>query len=314
LASWLLRLLACPACHGTIEERHDRLFCVLCGRAYEVHDGIPVMKVREESEAVADQHRFQERFYDKEFSGFTRYRLDNWRLSYVQRIFAALDIGRGTPSNPPRHEGLYLDVGVGGSGYTVIEAAKQGIFSVGTDSSLVGMLRARAFAGKERCEGRAGFVVCRAEALPFRTGIFSRVSSVAVLEHVLRDVQAMKEMRRVAGSRCRLFIMVPNRHEDIPWIIRPFYSYNDRKVGHLRHYGVDVLTEKLCVDGFQKVSVAYTGHLVKLLHLLFPAWTRPGSLLDRLWWWIEERDLQKEKNSSAVHLSMVVARGLEGRA
>ena len=44
------------------------------------------------------------------------YRPENWRVSFVRRIFRSLGIERG--------QGAYLDVGVGGAGATVIEAAR----------------------------------------------------------------------------------------------------------------------------------------------------------------------------------------------
>lgn len=47
----LLKILACPACHGDIkyeEKPKEQLTCVKCKRVYEVRDGIPIMLVDEE--------------------------------------------------------------------------------------------------------------------------------------------------------------------------------------------------------------------------------------------------------------------------
>jgi hypothetical protein len=35
--------LACPACLGDLRLEEDRLRCTVCGRAYPIVDGIPVL-------------------------------------------------------------------------------------------------------------------------------------------------------------------------------------------------------------------------------------------------------------------------------
>ena len=39
----LLAIMACPVCHGTLEERDAALACTGCGLHYPVRDGIPIM-------------------------------------------------------------------------------------------------------------------------------------------------------------------------------------------------------------------------------------------------------------------------------
>ena len=43
LDAGLLELLACPACHATFSVDEQRLVCAMCGRAYQIVDGIPVL-------------------------------------------------------------------------------------------------------------------------------------------------------------------------------------------------------------------------------------------------------------------------------
>jgi uncharacterized protein YbaR (Trm112 family) len=45
----LKEILVCPNCHGTLDEDEAalRLRCTLCGLAYPVRDGIPVMLIEE---------------------------------------------------------------------------------------------------------------------------------------------------------------------------------------------------------------------------------------------------------------------------
>src|SRR4051812_41243367 len=87
---------------------------------------------------VASQRKSQQAYYDRHFSGYKSYALENWRLSYIERIFRELGI-LGKKLKPSYH---YLDVGVGGSGYTVIEAARAGATAWGVDLSEVGVANA----------------------------------------------------------------------------------------------------------------------------------------------------------------------------
>ena len=45
----VVRVLACPACRGTVERTEDRqgLRCTACERIYPIVEGIPVMLVGE---------------------------------------------------------------------------------------------------------------------------------------------------------------------------------------------------------------------------------------------------------------------------
>ncbi len=93
----------------------------------------------------------QIRIFDEAHKRIGNYRLENWRLSYLKRIFAGLNINRARASNL---EERLLDIGVGGSGYTVIEAAKRNIPSVGIDLSWEGMKKASQLA-REVLKGEA---------------------------------------------------------------------------------------------------------------------------------------------------------------
>jgi uncharacterized protein YbaR (Trm112 family) len=49
LEPWLLKILACPACHASlrVDEAAQELVCTGCGLAYPVRDDIPVLLVDE---------------------------------------------------------------------------------------------------------------------------------------------------------------------------------------------------------------------------------------------------------------------------
>jgi uncharacterized protein YbaR (Trm112 family) len=114
-------LLACPRCHGELRREDGEIGCVRCAALYAIVDGIPVLI----PEQLSDQHVQQRVYFDAEFAGYDDYRVENWRLSYIERIFQATGVLNG--------QAPYLDVGVGGSGATVIEAARRGVPAVGCD-------------------------------------------------------------------------------------------------------------------------------------------------------------------------------------
>ena len=43
----LLEILACPVCHGDIQEKDNKIVCLKCGRKYPIRDGTPVMLIDE---------------------------------------------------------------------------------------------------------------------------------------------------------------------------------------------------------------------------------------------------------------------------
>jgi ubiquinone/menaquinone biosynthesis C-methylase UbiE len=248
-----------------------------------------------------EHHKYLRQYFDREFKDYDNYKLENWRLSYLQRIFCALNVG-----NDPKD--LYLDIGVGGSGYTVIETTRKGCKSVGVDISLEGVKKARRSATLELGErsNLCNFVVGLAENLPFRDGTFTKISSIAVLEHVPDDKQAIAEIARVIKPSGEVFITVPNAYRRIlPVFWLPYYVW-DKKIGHLRHYKAENLVTEFSHSGFLPSKVSYSGHLIKvlqnLLSWIFPSFGKVGS---RLWWKLEEMDL-KSKSPRGLQLTLLM--------
>jgi SAM-dependent methyltransferase len=204
---------------------------------------------------------------------------------------------------------MYLDVGVGGSGYTVIEAARKGWRSVGLDISPEGVAKAKEFAFAQLGEGHdvCDFVVSSAEHLPFRTGTFSKMSTISVLEHIPNDERAIIEMSRVLKPSGRVMITVPNAYQRmLPIFWMPYFLW-DKAIGHLRHYKSEELIAKLSQGGFSTRRVSYSGHVYKILQVLlsrlFVTLRRKES---RLWWTLEEMDLKMERVSSGLQLHLLV--------
>jgi ubiquinone/menaquinone biosynthesis C-methylase UbiE len=254
------------------------------------------------------QFERQREIFDREFSRYTSYHLENWRISYLQRMYGQLRL----PQEADPHSGeRFLDIGVGGSGYSVIEAARRGVAAVGIDLSEEGIRKARGFAQEALNAAAApcGFVVASAEALPFASGSFHWAASVAVLEHVPRDGLACAEMARVTGPRGRIFVSVPNTYARTPLLYQVLGRINDRRVGHLRHYEPEQLTTRFERLGMRLTDRTYHAHNIKivqwLLSLVFPAMRRPDA---SLWWRLERQDLQQRENPRASMFSLALTK------
>jgi len=187
-------LLRCPECGSEIIL--DELAVCAGGHRYPIVGGIPVF-LDETMIASDPQYAAQRAYFDSEFRGYQRYVLENWRLAYLDRLRTA-DVLED-PASP------LVDVGVGGSGYTVIEAARGGRPAIGCDLSLEGLLIAREFARLEGVAERTLWVCCSAEKLPLASASTGSALAIAVLEHVPDDQAALRELARVlqpGGRAC----------------------------------------------------------------------------------------------------------------
>jgi len=43
----LLKILACPACKGSVELKENKIICTKCKKKYPIKDGIPIMLIEE---------------------------------------------------------------------------------------------------------------------------------------------------------------------------------------------------------------------------------------------------------------------------
>jgi ubiquinone/menaquinone biosynthesis C-methylase UbiE/uncharacterized protein YbaR (Trm112 family) len=288
----------CPHCHGSLGDEDGGLRCGGCGSTYPLLDGIPLLL----PQALSDQHRFQLQYFEAEFGEYDSYTLENWRLSYIERIFRTTGVLDGFAP--------YLDVGVGGSGATVIEAARRGVEAIGCDLAPSGVLAARRFAQQERVDGLSTFVACAAEALPFPDSSVGSASAVAVLEHLDDDRAAVAELARVLKPAGRVWFTVPHAFRYMPPPVWPLYWWHDRRIGHKRHYDEARLVS-LCEEaGFEHIATHFSAHPVKLvqtaLAAVVPRLRRRSS---RMWWALERLDRRAAGRAlGAVHLSAVFRR------
>jgi ubiquinone/menaquinone biosynthesis C-methylase UbiE len=287
----LAALLRCPECRAAVSVAEE----AVCeqGHRFRVVDGIPVF-VEEETVAASEQYAGQRAYFDSEFRGYERYALENWRVAYLERLRAAGVLERDEP---------LVDVGVGGSGYTVIEAARTGSRAVGCDLSLDGLRSARRFAATEGVLEQTLWVCCSAERLPLASEAFASALAIAVLEHVPDDGAAWRELARVLRPGGRAWVTVPHALEHVPAVFRRANRRHDRRLGHLRRYDADALVGEASAAGLEPVELQFTGHTVKVLQLL------AGRLSNGLWWWCERRDQRlRSKPRGSMQLSAVFTR------
>jgi SAM-dependent methyltransferase len=287
----LTTLLRCPACGAALVPSAGEVVCD-SGHRFPIVDGVVVM-TDERTLANDPQYDRQRRYFDMEFAGYRRYELEQWRRSYLNRLRAANAL------DPP-----VVDVGVGGSGYTVIEAARNGGTAVGCDLSLRGLVVARRFAESEGVAERTLWVCCSAERLPLASASCSSALAVAVLEHVPDDHAALSEIARVLRPGGRAWVTVPHGLRNIPAVFRIPNRRHDRRLGHLRRYEAEDLIDAGRLVGLVAEDVQFTGHPVKVLQLV------AGRFLgERFWWWCERRDLARSKTRRAsMQLSIVFRR------
>jgi SAM-dependent methyltransferase len=290
--------LVCPRCKGSLISEGSVLHCERCGAEYQLAGDVPILV----PDSLSEQHEQQRRYFDAEFSSYERYEPENWRLSFIERIFAAVNVlDGGAP---------YLDVGVGGSGATVIEAARNGVDSFGCDLSVAGVLSARGFARAEGVDEKARFVVCAAESLPFADGSFGSASAVALLEHLEDDRPTVAEIARVLRPGGLVWFLVPHAFRYMLPLVWPLYWWHDRRIGHKRHYDEGSLVELCAGAGLEHVSTAYSAHTVKLLQYagarLFSSMQEPSS---PIWWRLERLDRRAQSRAlGAMHLTAVFQR------
>ena len=299
MAAPLLDLLRCPVCGDAVDVEPEAAACRTGGHRFPVIGGIPVL-VDEETLASDPQYAHQREYFDAEFAQYGSYELEPWRVSYLRRL-AAHDAlgGEGSP---------LVDVAVGGSGYTVIEAARAGRPAIGCDLSLEALRAAKRFAEEQGVADRVLFVCCSAEALPLASAAFDVALAIAILEHVPDQDAALAELVRVLRPGGRAWITVPHELRAFSPVFWLPNRIHDRRLGHLRRYSARGLAAAAERHGLETVEVQYTGHAIKVLQMAV-AQRLPPRFRDRFWWWCERHDLARSaRRRGSMQLSVALRR------
>lgn len=291
----ILKFLQCPYCtNNDLLLKPKRIVCASCQTSFSIIDGIPILIKKKK---LNEQEQKQQKKFNKLYCQFpNKYKLENWRLSMLTRIFQ---------TSFKTQVKTYLDIGCGATGYTVIEAAKRNNWlSLGLDISLEAILKAKALAKKEGVEKKTAFLVGSAEHLPLKNNLFDYVSAASVLEHLANDQQLIKDVYRVLKKDGYFYICVPNTYKKMGLFWRPIYRHIDHKVGHQRHYSINDLNKKMGSNNFTLEKCFYNGHLVKLGQIILD---KLHLLNDKQWWQLESKDINQ--NSKGLQLNAIYQKG-----
>lgn len=291
--SYALKFLKCPYCTPgklILQINPKKLVCNQCQIRFDVINNVPILLKQKH---LNHQEKNQLSQFNKHYSKFSsQYKLENWRLSMLKRIF-----------NHPFTKNIktYLDVGCGATGYTVIEATKKlNCLSFGVDISLEAMLKAQNLAKKQKVDQKTVFVVCSAENLPFKNNIFNYISSISSLEHIENDKKVIKNLANLTKKSGHIYICVPNSYKKIPLFLQPIYLYIDKLVGHKRHYSIEELNKLLLNHSFSLNKHFYNGHLVKLFQLILE---KLSLINNKTWWRLENKDISQ--NPTGLQLNAI---------
>jgi ubiquinone/menaquinone biosynthesis C-methylase UbiE len=173
-SEYLLSLLACPLCKGSLKSAGvNQVECLSCKAAYPVDDGIPILLPPK-----LDKFKVMEaEFHSKEADEFAErhmkhsYRVARYHDDYL-KCFRECQEGA-----------VVLEVG-GGGGLEAVQLKNMGLTLIESDIS-VGMVkrgRRRAIAADQASASL--FVVCDAEQLPCPDQSLDAVLIVAALHHL----------------------------------------------------------------------------------------------------------------------------------
>lgn len=154
-----------------------------------------------------------------------------------------------------------LDLGCG-FGRHAFGAARLGASVVALDAagdevrSVRATFAAMVDAGELGDGAESGVVQGDALALPFGAATFDRVVASEVLEHVVDDVGAMRELARVLRPGGEMAVTVPRLGpEVVNWLLSD--AYHDVPGGHIRIYRRSTLVERLQACGLEAVGHHY---------------------------------------------------------
>ena len=221
---------------------------------YKLNKGIPVLI---DENKINEHLRNQIKYFEDEMTDtFNQYKIEEWQKSYVSRF---LD------NFPDVKNKLILDCG-SGSGYLSIELAKRGAFVISCDLTLMNLVKLKETSKKLGLEKNIAFVCCSAEELPFKDNIFDYFISNAVIEHLPREIDAIREIDRVTKKDGGLMVTVPLSYKYLNPILLPVNYIHDQRIGHLRRYNQEILINKF--NNFKLNNTYYTGHTAKVVKVL----------------------------------------------
>ena len=246
---WILKYICCTKCHGSLQNHNNTLYCSACNLHYSIQEGIPIMiDLDNLPEHLKGQIQYFEEVKGTKAETHT---LAPWQKSYLERFFESFPVDQNT---------LIIDSGTG-SGYMAIELAKKGAKVIAMDLTLKSLLRLRKIIAEEELASQVGLVCCTAENLPIKSEVADYFVSFAVLEHLPREKEAIREITRVCKAEAGAMISVPIKYRYLhPLFYLPHIIF-DKQIGHLRRYDDSDLRNKF--EGWDLLKIYYSGHAQK---------------------------------------------------
>jgi len=216
-------LCVCPACRGPLEARGDSVDCLACGRGYprigKCTDFLgQVMNVHKqaqrsiyEGDQAANIHlAYRDREeYRCRLEGLYRHiaatgiPFDTMKDAMNGVMFEKIGFSRGME---------VLDIGAGSGHLLNLLGCKYGVHGTGVDISELAMRRVLEFNPLE-----LRFLLADAERLPFADGVFDRVISFDVLEHLPNQRAALAEAARLVRPGGKLLFYVISAADEQTW-------------------------------------------------------------------------------------------------
>lgn len=161
--------------------------------------------------------------------------IDYWNLFQIQPAERVLDVGCG-------------------NGRHTIEATNWDCQVVALDIDREELRRSRymffADHNAGRLPGFAEFARADAEHLPFPDHAFDKIIATEVLEHVMDDGRAMRELHRVLRPGGEIAVSCPH-HRAERWLWAISWDYWHSPGGHVRTYRKGELRKRLARTGFE---------------------------------------------------------------
>ncbi len=254
LRPWL-PLLACPRCHGRLDDATAPLRCPRCRHALRIDRGVIVAV---DLEHLSPHLRSQVAHFEHERAALDdRYVLLPWQRRYLERWLSA--------AGPAEAGAVALDCGTG-TGYMAIELARRGARVIACDLTLASLVRLVRIAEAEGVADRVLAVCCTADELPVRDGVVASFIANGLLEHVPDQDAMLRACARVCAADATLMLTVPLRLGLVHPLLALVHWGRDRQIGHLRRY--DLATLRRVLDGWTLLDARFTGHLGKALRVL----------------------------------------------
>jgi len=207
------------------------LACVGCEVKYDVKNDAPVLIA---DRSLPRHMQNQIKYFDKETADRKEYKLEEWQKSYIRRLDENFKF---------RKNDSLIDIGTG-SGYIAVEMAKRGLKVIACDLTLKSLIHLRDVIEKYSLKDNLFLVCCNAEELPIKRETADYLVANAILEHLPREKETIREIDRVCKVNAGLMITVPVLYRYLNPLFIPINYIHDKRIGHLRRYDERILSKK----------------------------------------------------------------------